>query len=78
VVAITLALSNQGGSIKLSIVFWLVVKSTTSHLAFTYIIHLDKVWDNLTPLNKDTPKNAQMVQPMKSFKEMEVPKSSTS
>jgi hypothetical protein len=63
----------------MSIVFWLVVKSTTSHLAFTYITPLNKVWDNLTPLNKDTPeKMPKWFQPTKSLKEMEVPKSSMS
>jgi len=67
--------SNQGGSKNLSMVVWLIVKSTTSHLAFTYITYLDKVWDNLTPLNKDTRKKmAKWFQPMKSLKEMEVPK----
>jgi hypothetical protein len=75
VVAITLALSNQGSSINLLIVVWLVVKSTTSHLAFTYITHFDKVWDNLTPLSKDTPeKMPKWFQSTKSLKEMEVSK----
>ncbi len=73
--AITLAFSNQGGSINILIVVWLVVKSTTSHLTFTYIIHLDKAWDNLTPLNKDTlEKMPKWFQPTKSLKKMEVPK----
>jgi hypothetical protein len=77
VVVITLALSNQGGSINLLIVVWLVVKSTTSHLTFTYITHLDNVWDNLTPLSKDTlEKMPKWFRPTKSLKEMEAPKPS--
>jgi hypothetical protein len=40
-----------GYNINLSIIVWIIIISTTSYLASTY---LNKVWDNLKPLNKDT------------------------
>jgi hypothetical protein len=58
---------------NLSIIVWLIIKSTASYLASTYITHLNKVWDNLKPLNKATlEKMPKWFQATKSLKEMEV------
>jgi hypothetical protein len=63
----------------LSIVVWLAVKSATPYLASTHITHLNKVCDNLKPVNKDTlEKMPKLFQPAKLLKEMEVPEPSAS